>query len=319
MVMKISKKKSLPILIALAAFLCSLPVLTGCDKIPFGKKQQAPVVQAPPVVPVQINQDAAVKGTIVAKVNNSYITLEDLKSEIETFNAAVEADSPAEKIDKREKKITYLKEGMVRKILLYQEALSRGLDKKEEIRKAIENLKQNLLVAELVREETTSVEPTQADVENYYNQNKDRLKEPEERRVREIVTATEDQIKEVNIELLKGGDFGALAQERSISASAKQKGDLGFIKLGSKSPQFDAIVFSPTLDTGKISSYFKGKDGYTIVKIEEKRGGKAKSLNELSTDIKKALAFFMQQQKIEDLIKKLESESKIEVQEGLIN
>jgi parvulin-like peptidyl-prolyl isomerase len=312
-----TSEKSLPKFLLLS-FL-PLLVLAGCDKIPFiGKKAQAPA----PVIqnqPVQVNQNVEVKGTVIAKVNNSYVTLEDLKSEIDTFNATVETDNPEEKIDKRDKKITYLKEGLIRKILLYQLALSRSLDKKEDIRKAIENLKQNLLVAELVREETLNVEPTAADIENYYNQNKDRLKDPEERRIREIVVANEDQIKEVNIELLKGADFSTLAQEKSIAASAKQKGDLGYVKMGSKFAQFDAVAFSPTLDIGKISSYFKGPDGYYIVKIEDRRGGKAKSLAELSGEIKKALTFYMQQQKIEDLIKKIESEAKIEIHEGLID
>ncbi len=291
------------------AFL-TLIALEGCEK------KAATKLPSPPVTAVPVSE---VKGTVIAKINGYPITLEDLNAEIDGFNAEVPADKSEEKIDSRDKKISYLKDGMVRKVILYQSALSKGLDKKEEIQKAIENFKQSILVAELVREETVNIEPTPQEIEEYYNQFKEQMKEPEERRLREIVVSNEDQAKEILIELLKGTDFAAMAQERSISATKNKGGDLGYIKKGTKFTQFDDAAFSPTVGVGKTSHYFKGPDGYYIVKLEDIRGGKAKALRELQGDIKKGLTFLKQQQKIEEIINKLNQEAKIEINEGLVN
>ncbi len=284
--------------------------LSGCDQKSASKPLRSPEVSSPV---------SEVKGTVIAKINGYPITLEDLNAEIESFNAEIPADQSAEKIDSRDKKISYLKDGMVRKVILYQSALSRGFDKKEEIQKAIENFKQSVLVAELVREETANIEPTSKEVEEYYNQFKEQMKEPEERRLREIVVSSEDQAKEILIELLKGADFVAVAQEKSISTTKDKGGDLGYIKQGSKFSQFDEAAFSPALEVGKTSNYFKGPQGYYILKLEDKRGGKTKALSELDGDIKKGLTFLKQQQKIEEIINKLNQEAKIEINEGLIN
>ncbi len=299
------------VFISIAVVFLTLIVLEGCEKKAATKLPSPPVAVVPPTVEV--------KGTVIAKINGYPITLEDLNAEIDSFNAEIPADKSEEKIDSRDKKISYLKDGMVRKVILYQAALSKGLDKKEDIQKAIENFKQSILVAELVREETANIEPTSQEIEEYYNQFKEQMKEPEERRLREIVVSSEDQAKELLIELLKGTDFVTIAQERSIAATKSKGGDLGYIKIGTKFAQFDEAAFSPAIEVGKTSNYFKGPDGYYIVKLEDIRGGKTKSLRELQGDIKKGLTFLKQQQKIEDIINKLNQEAKIEINEGLVN
>ena len=109
-----------------------------------------------------------------------------------------------------------------------------------------------------------------------------------------------------------------MAKERSISATASDGGDLGFITRGKKSPQFDAVAFSDSLEVGGISNIFKGPDGYSILKLEEKRGGKQKSLSEMWDDIKRVLTFLKQQQRIDELIAKLSREAQLEIYEGEI-
>jgi len=287
-----------------------LVFLAGCEKF-FPGRQAKNVSKVAPAV-------SEVKGTVIARVNNQPITLEELNEETEGFNKYVPQDKPEEKIDSRDKKLNYLKNEMIRRVLLAQAAQDRGLDRKEELQKALNNFKQNLLVAELVKAETENIEVTSAEIEDYYNQYKEQLKEPEERRIREIVMATENDAKDVLIELLKGGDFATLAQMRSTSASAKNGGDLGYIRKGLKSPQFDEIAFSSTLEAGKTSNYFKGPEGYYILKLEARREGKVKSMSDLWDDIKNGLRFLKQQKKVEDLISKLSADAKIEVIESAV-
>jgi peptidyl-prolyl cis-trans isomerase C len=297
-------------IINLAACLFILSAVTGCDKIGLS---QPKVKEAPISAPAP-----AVKGTVIAKVNNLSITLEDLDKEVEAYNGLVPADKPEAKISTRDKKIDYLKNEMVRRTLLYQEALGRGLERKEEILQALEKTRQDLLVMELVRKEAENVEVSSKEIEDYYNNYKEQLKEPEERQIREIVVGSEQDAKDILIQLLQGTDFAALAKDRSKAASAKDSGDLGFIKKNQKSAQFDAIAFSDSLEVGKVSSIFKGTDGYSIIKLEAKRGGKLKSLTDMWDDIKRGLTFLKQQKKIEDLLGKLSREAKLEFYEGEI-
>lgn len=290
--------------------LMAVVVLAGCEKL-FPKKPAKDTVSVAPA-PLEV------KGTLIAKVNNQPITLEELSEEVEGFNKYVPADKPDQKIDTRDKKIDYLKNEMVRRVLLAQAAQDRGLDRKEELQKALNNFKQNLLVAELIKTETENIEVTSAEIEDYYNQYKEQLKEPEERRIREIVVAGESEARDILIELLRGADFAALAQSRSIAPSKNDGGDLGYIRKGLKSPQFDEAAFSFSLDVGKTSNYFKGTEGYYILKLEAKREGKVKTLSDLWDDIKNGLKFLKQQKKVEDLISALSAKAKIEVIESAV-
>ena len=299
------------LLILLAAVCC----LAGCDKIFPAKKKAG---ESKPASTVKTSSPLEAKGTVIAKVNNQPITLEELNSEIESYNKEVPPDQPNEKIDTRDKKIAYLKNEMVRRVILAQAAQDKGLDRKEDVVKALDNFRQSILVAELIRQETESVEVASKEIEDYYNASKEQLKEPEERQIREIVVAGESEAKDILIELLKGMDFTGLAQSRSTAASAQKGGDLGYIKKGVKSPKFDDMAFSPTLEVGKFSNYFKAAEGYYILKLEARREGKVKSLSELWDDIKTGLTFLKKQQKIEELISKLSSGAKIEIIESAV-
>lgn len=287
--------------------------LTGCDKVNFltAKKSLAgkkAVSQESP----------AVIGTIVAKVNNAAITLEDLEEEVSSYNMMVPEERPEAKISTREQKIDYLKNEMIRRKLLYQEALAKGLDRKEEVMQVLQKTKQDLLVVELIKAVAEEVDVTSQEIEDYYNTYKDQLKDPEERQIREIVVATEPEAKDIMIQLLQGADFATLARDRSISLSKAQGGDLGFVQPGQKSSQFDAVAFSDTLEVGKTSSIFKEANGYAILKLERKKGGGLKSLSEMWEDIKRGLTFLKQQQKIQDLVGNLSRQAKIEIYEGEI-
>jgi len=298
-------------LIIFSAFVVILGLMAGCDSLNFlspKKKAKAPANE----------YSVPVKGTVIARVNNMPITLEDLNQDIEAYNSLVPADKPENKITTREQKINYLKNELVRRTLLYQDGLARGLDRMDEVQQDLEKAKQQLVLMELGKKLTDNVDVSSKEIEDYYNTYKDQLKVPEESDIREIVVSSESEAKDIMIQLLQGADFATLAKERSRSKSSRNGGDIGFIKRGEK-PAIDAVAFSNTLDVGRISSIFKGPDGYYIIKLEAKRGGEQKTLAELWEDIKRMLIFIKQQQNIEDLVTKLSREAKIEIYEGKVD
>jgi peptidyl-prolyl cis-trans isomerase C len=285
--------------------------ILGCDKFNSSARRKT----EPKIVTQSVIQP---RGVVVAKVDNISIGLDDLNDEIELYNANVPLESPESKITTKEQKINYLKNEVIRRALIYQNALDKGLDRNEEVRQAVEKNKRDLLVMQDVKDVTKNISVTSKEVEDYYNTYKEQLKEPEERQISEIVVNTEQEAKDLLIQLLQGADFAALARSNSKALSAKDGGNLGFMQKGKKSAQFDLAAFSDTLDAGKISSIFKTSDGYSIIKLEAKRGGKEKPLSGIWDDINRYLISMKQQQAIDDLIGKLSRDAKIEVSEGEI-
>jgi len=303
--------KNKAVLFMAAIFLLSN--ILGCDKlIPGNSKKRVEVTSAPEAYVIKP------KGPIVAKINNISIGLEDLNEDIALYNASVPADRPELKITTREQKINYLKNEAVRRVLIYQHALDNGLDRNEEVRQALEKNKRDLMVLEDIKEITKGITVSSKEVEDYYNTYKDQLKEPEERQISEIVVSSEQAARDILIQLLQGADFATLARNNSIAPSAKDGGDIGFIAKGKRSSQFDAAAFADSLEAGKISSIFKTPEGYSIVRLEAKRGGKLKPLSEMWDDINRGLVFLKQQKAVEDLIGKLSRDAKIDISEGEI-
>jgi parvulin-like peptidyl-prolyl isomerase len=135
------------------------------------------------------------------------------------------------------------------------------------------------------------------------------------------MTPSEDEAKQVNIQLLQNADFAALARQFSKAPSAASGGDLGLIALEfdpKKRVRFDKfyeVAFSPSLDAGGISSIFKGPDGYYIVKVEKIEKSEVKPFAEVKADIKEALLYDKRQEAITALADKLTGQIKVEVRE----
>lgn len=299
---------------------CLFSILAGCDKISslFGGGTK-PV--KPPKTGVSL---PAVKGTIIAKVNNIPITLEQLNSYVAFFNKSVdsrddlsEEEKKAKKIETREKKIESLN-ALIRQIVFYQAALDRRLDQKEEIIEILEDNKIALLAGEMQREIVKDIEVSSAEIEEDYNAHK-YIKKPEQRRISEIVTKTEQEAKDVLIKLLSGTvDFVSLAKGGvSIAESAANGGDLGYITRGQRGRQyavFDEVAFSPALQRGAVSSVFKVPQGYAIIKVEDIKESEVYSKSE----IKEWVLARKQQDELDKAYSKYEQDYKIERYEGEI-
>ena len=268
---------------------------------------------------IPYKKDIPIQGTLIAKVGDLPITLEQLGQEIQNYNMLT--DNAAAKITTREQKIAYLNEELIRRYLLYFEAKTKGLDQQPKIQEQLRIAQINILASQLAQDEISSLTVTSSEVEDFYNLYKDQFQQEEERRIREIVVDDEAAAKDVLIELLKGTDFATLARERSRAASAANGGDLGFIKKGARGPnftRFDIVVFSSSLEVGQVSNIFKDKDGYYIIKFEGKRGGQPKPLSEVWDEIKTNVLFLKQQQKLQEITSGLLKKTKVVIFEDKI-
>jgi parvulin-like peptidyl-prolyl isomerase len=252
------------------------------------------------------------QGTIIAKVDNLYITAEQLDQEIQNYNQMM--DNPAARITTRQQKLAYLNEELVRRYLFYLDAKSRSVDQRPKVQEILNNLEINVLANQLMQDEIGNITVTSSEVEDFYKLYKDQYQQAEERKVREIATDSEQEAKDTLVELLKGADFAAMATQHSKAESAAKGGDLGFIKrgkLGADFVAFDEVAFSRSLAAGQASNIFKVKDRYYIIKVESVKGGQARPLSEVWDEINKSVLFLKQQQKLQEITSGLLKKNKV--------
>lgn len=299
----------------------ALGFVLGCDKIEKLLSPKADVTSAMPKKPAaqkvtteNLQPQSNQQGTKLAKVNDKIITYEEFEQNIKNLKALSE-DIKIESFDEKKN----LLDEMINQEVLYQEARSRGIQNRKDIKDLAEGYLRGLAVRQLIIDVTENVTVDAQEIETFYNKYKDQFSEPEQRRMREIVVSSEDKAKEISISLLQGADFATIAKEKSISESSKDAGDIGLItkgQLGGDYKKFDEVVFS--LDAGQISSIFKGPKGFYIVRVEEIKEPKAKSLNNVWDQVKNNLLSLKQQQRLQDLIDKLKRDAKLEINEELL-
>lgn len=281
-----------------------IPFSVGCNKLEeLGSKIKVPQPQ----------------GTVIAKVDNLAITLEQLDQEIQNYNQLME--NPAARITAREQKIAYLNEDLIRRYLFYLEAKARHLDEQPKVQEVLRSLEINVLANQLMQVDIGNITVTSSEVEDFYKLYKDQYQQAEERKIREIAVDSEQEAKDALVELLRGADFATLATQRSKSESASKGGDLGFIKRGQLGPDFaafDEVAFSRSLNAGQVSNIFKVKNRYYIIKAEIVRGGQAKPLSEVWDEINKSVLFLKQQQKIQEITSRLLKKNKVVIYEDKI-
>lgn len=95
-----------------------------------------------------------------------------------------------------------------------------------------------------------------------------------------ILVATEDEAKAIADELKNGGDFAAIAKEKSTDpGSGANGGDLGWFGMGMMVPEFENAVVA--LEPGQVSEPVQSQFGWHIVLLKETRVVEQPTLDEL--------------------------------------
>ncbi|QRG78135.1 peptidylprolyl isomerase [Citrobacter sp. R56] len=144
-----------------------------------------------------------------------------------------------------------------------------------------------------------------ADIQAYYDQHQDQFTQPQRNRYSIIQTKTEDDAKAVLDALNKGGDFAALAKEKSADIiSARNGGDMGWLE-DATTP--DELKNAGLKEKGQLSGVIKSSVGYLVARLDDVQPAKVKPLSEARADIaakvkqEKALdAYYALQQKVSD-------------------
>ncbi len=148
--------------------------------------------------------------------------------------------------------------------MLYQKALSSGVEKDAAVAARLQDLRRDQLAQEVLqRELDTRVRVGSDEIQAYYRDHRDEY--TKEAHLKHILVNTHQEADAILSQLRGGTPFEALAQQRSVDTTAGRGGDLGFLNKDEMNPAFRPVVFGmrPGDYTGPIVSSF----GFHIVKL----------------------------------------------------
>lgn len=236
---------------------------------------------------------------IVAKVNGAEIHESDLASAEQDIGQNL---PPLQPEAKRDYLIAYVSDMM----LVAKAAEDKKLADTEDFKRKLALARSKLLMEALLQNEAKTA-VTDAALRKVYDDAIKQIGEEKEVKARHILVETEDDAKTILASLKTGGNFDAIAKEKSKDPGSKENGgDLGYFSKDQMVPEFAEAAFK--LDKGQISDPVKTQFGWHIIKVEDTRTKPAPAYDE----VKDQVETFVVRKAQAELVQKLRTESKIE-------
>ncbi|MEM7385500.1 MAG: peptidyl-prolyl cis-trans isomerase [Verrucomicrobiota bacterium] len=281
------------------------------------------------------------------KVNDEIIDPSLIDEEFSLIKSHYESLAQVSCCERDDEFLGYAKENIIKRILLAQEAESKGHSVlKAEVDEALEKLKeqqggedsffsQNELSPEaeaMLRQDLATrirlekyidsicgpnPDPTEEDVESYYHKHIDDFKTEEEIRASHIFKSLRqaenkvdlyNEFREIRRRATQGEDFDQLARE--FSDKPEEEIDLGFFKQGEHLDEFETITFS--MEVGEISPIFSSHWGYHLAKVTDRRPPEPQPLEELREQLKTLMVEDHRRDRIDQHTEKLKETARIE-------
>jgi peptidyl-prolyl cis-trans isomerase C len=196
-------------------------------------------------------------------------------------------------------------EELINRELIYQDAISIGMDKAPQIEAEVEHTKINIVASAMLNRSSDRFEVTEADLKKEYETRKGELG-GQEMKARHILLENEAAALAVIAELDKGANFAELAGKRSSDPSAVEGGDLGWFKPDQVVPQFSeaaAKLKKGAYTKAPVQTQF----GWHVILLEDTRSVEPPAFDAVKEQIRVGL----QNQLIENYIGELRAKAKI--------
>jgi peptidyl-prolyl cis-trans isomerase C len=200
-------------------------------------------------------------------------------------------------------------ENLTLQLLISQEAIKKGLDKKLEISDQIELMQQSVLANAFVQDYLKNSPVSDDMLKAEYEKVKAQMT-GSEYKARHILVEKESDAKEIIAKLKKNPKvFESLAKERSKDPGSKGNGgDLGWFDPRGMVPEFGAAVAK--LAKGSFTEEpIKSQFGYHVILLEDSRPKAIPPLDQ----VRPALQQQVQQQNLKKLFEDLKAKAKIEI------
>ncbi len=234
------------------------------------------------------------KNEIIIRVGNRTIS----KTE---FDEMVRSISKKRRKKPDTHEITALADQMAEQMLFAEGARAAGIDKEKDVQLLIEETVDKLLASLYVRKiAAAEVKVSEGDVNEFYNKNKSKWKQPEMVRAAHILLRTDKldtpeavndikkKAEEIKARITSGEDFNTLVIKYSEDTGTKDNnGDLGFFDRNGKIKAITNKAFS--MAPGEISEPVKTSVGFHIIKLIERRAAGFKPVDEVKSEIRSML------------------------------
>ena len=171
----------------------------------------------------------------------------------------------------------------------YEQALKQNNITEDQLR---EDIRENLPVQKVQERVAGDAEPSDEEIQKYYEQNKEaEFTTPAQRCVRHILFTKDQKEKaeDVKQQLEDDGDFAELAKENSEDpGSAENGGDLGCLGKGETVPEFEQAAFGA--EQGEIVGPVQTEFGYHVLQITDAKPEQTRPLEEVESQIRSQLA-----------------------------
>jgi peptidyl-prolyl cis-trans isomerase C len=195
-----------------------------------------------------------------------------------------------------------IKKDLIGREVLIQEADKQGVGTRPDVKNAIDNARQSIIINAMLADYIKKNPVKDADIKAEYDKYKAQMGD-KEYHARHILVGTEDEAKQIIAKLKGGAKFEDLAKQSKDPGSAPNGGDLDWASPASFVPEFSKAMTS--LQKGQITETpVHTQFGYHVIKLEDVRPAKVPPLEE----VKQQVAESLQQRKLaafrEELMKK---------------
>jgi peptidyl-prolyl cis-trans isomerase C len=173
-----------------------------------------------------------------------------------------------------------------------------------------ESVEQSIAVQKLLQRQLGDrLQVDDREIRQFYEQNPESFRRPEQVRVRHILISTEDlsseeekaaareRIGAIRGRALAGEDFAELASAYSEGPSRQEGGDLGYFPRGEMVEPFERAAFS--VPVGDISGIIETRFGYHVLKVLDRRD---EAIVPLSEEVEDRVRTYLLQQKSQQLV-----------------
>jgi peptidyl-prolyl cis-trans isomerase C len=200
-----------------------------------------------------------------------------------------------------------IREELVNREVLSQAAKKKGIDKNADVSVSMELARQGVLIQAYFEDYVKANPIKDEDLKKSYEQIRAQMGD-NEYKARHILVEKEDDAKAVIADLKKGGDFNALAKDKSRDPGSKDNGgDLDWGPAGRYVKPFaDALK---SLQKGQTTETpVQTQFGWHVIRLDDVRPVKAPGFDEVKTNLMQRA----QQEQIAKLVQELRSKAKVE-------
>lgn len=180
-----------------------------------------------------------------------------------------------------------IKKDLIAREVLMQEAVKEGYDKNADVKQALDNARQtivvNALAQDYIQKHPVSDAEVKAEYDRWVKQNGDK-----EYHVRHIVVENEADAKAIIAKLKGGAKFEDLAKQSKDAGTANNGGDLDWASPSSFPPEFAAGFTG--LQKGQVTENPVHTNlGWHVIKLDDVRAAKLPTFDEAKPQIAEAL------------------------------